>query len=644
VIGYEEEIEFLKRTITDLQQKEKRRVPVPYDPRLGAAVSPKETVDPEEELFDKMVVFDNYVPPSVVACTGHDATDRVCRIKNLCFDPARNLFFILKNGATIVQNGKQVNETRLVDGTSIDGHNRFFLDYIESHPSTLLNRPVHWVERVTYLVARFHRLNIMHTLHDDFMGLFHLAKLYGPASREDPTAPFSLDTNIFFTDWYEQEHYDYLYRMISQNPLQYRSRWRNETEHPVCFAEAIVGNSKHSTWYNYGFVEPQGPIQGKEVDGLHVRDAARYIMRRVGVAGWNREQLVVEHARLHREAVMRRLAGGYSSSSSSSSCSSSSSSVEQIHDSPITTTHYITIFTRQRDRLILNQQELANALQKTYALPVRTVRMEDQSLTEQIIILRTTLIAVGMHGSALILALFLPPGALLVELFPYAVPPQNYTPYKTLCELRGMRVVYRAWSNRHRGNSRAHPERKAEWGGLVHLGEEERRRVEGMETVPPHLCCRDPVWLYRIYQDTIVHIGELVELIDEGIMEAHGLVGMADDQFYSLVPASPDQLECTVVTASDEPTQLDIHVSWTRPWNGVDTNVYGLWVHQLYRELITAGNGTNTAITSCRPGVVYDLWVRAYTPDGKTPGLYSERYQCKCELGATAQRIERSVQ
>lgn len=640
---YAEEIRTLKSTIQSLTgQMPKKRGRVPYDPRLGAIAIPKEEVEVDAELFDRMIVFDDYVPNSVVACSGRNATERVCRIKNFCFDPTRNLFFILKNGASIVQYGKQTNETRLVDGTSIDGHNRFYLDYVEADPSILLRRPVHWVDRVTYIMARFHRLNIMHTLHDDFLGLYHIAKLYGPANREDPTAPFSLDTNIFFSDWYRHENYDYLFRMISQNPLQYRSEWRRSTAHPVCFAQAIVGNSKHSTWYNYGFLEPQAPIRGKQVDGLHVRDAARYMLRRLGIASWNIEGI----KRVHRELMI-----GIGERAAEMTGSTSNNN-KVFFSRPIDEAHYITIFVRTRDRLLLNLQQLEQTLSDTYGLPARQVRMEDQTLTEQIMTLRTTMVAVGLHGSALILGMFLPPGAVLVELFPFAVPPENYTPYRTMAELPGMRLVYRAWQNTHREHNFPHPDRQQELGGLSHLELEERQRIETLDTVPPHLCCRDSTWLYRIYQDTIVHIPELIAVIDSGIAEAGEKIAQRDRDFYVLTPAAPDVVECEVfprlplgsraaAEAADNP--LDMTVRWSLPWNGVKAVKFGLWVHQHYAEFFTNDSATHIVLEECSPGTTYDLWVRGYAPNGE-PGLYSEKFQCSCAIGATAVKVEKSVQ
>ena len=57
-------------------------------------------------------------------------------------------------------------------------------------------------------------------------------------------------------------------------------------------------------------------------------------------------------------------------------------------------------------------------------------------------------LAVGMHGAILALAMFLPQGAAVVELFPYGVPAAHYTPYRTLAELPGLGLTYRAWEVR----------------------------------------------------------------------------------------------------------------------------------------------------------------------------------------------------
>lgn len=132
--------------------------------------------------------------------------------------------------------------------------------------------------------------------------------------------------------------------------------------------------------------------------------------------------------------------------------------------------------------------------------------MEAMTVAQIIAVISTAAVAVGMHGSILIFGLFLPPGALLVELFPYAVPAEQYRPYRTMAELPALRLHYSAWENRLSANSVGYPDRPKAMGGLQHLSPEEREQVLAVTRVPPHLCCSDPYWLYRIYQDTTVDV------------------------------------------------------------------------------------------------------------------------------------------
>jgi protein O-mannose beta-1,4-N-acetylglucosaminyltransferase len=150
--------------------------------------------------------------------------------------------------------------------------------------------------------------------------------------------------------------------------------------------------SKATTWYDYGFTEPQGPIPNKNVSGYLVRDFVRFARHRLNL------HVSVTHAPADRGIVL---------------------------------------FSRTKNRFILNEDELVRSLQREYQRNVTILRMETHSFREQLEVLGRTGVAIGLHGSVLIMSMFLPPGAILVELFPFAVPPENYTPYKTLVNLRG---------------------------------------------------------------------------------------------------------------------------------------------------------------------------------------------------------------
>lgn len=183
-------------------------------------------------------------------------------------------------------------------------------------------------------------------------------------------------------------------------------------------------------------------------------------------------------------------------------------------------TNIIVILSRTQNRLILNEEHLKNELTSAFGMETVFVRNEDHSFEEQIKILRKARIVIGMHGSILVMAMFCRRGTVLIEMFPFAVPSDHYTPYKTMSNLDGVDLIYRSWENKHENLSVAHPERHQLHGGIGHLSEEMKSMVINTRTVPQHLCCTSPYWLYRIYQDTTVTSSEIITIINEALFES----------------------------------------------------------------------------------------------------------------------------
>lgn len=588
-----------------------------------------------EKGFSRIVTWST-PPISTILCTGMNSTDRVCKFKNLCWDPRRDAFFIFKDVNSIEINVPR-NRSYLVDTTGIDGHNKFYFDYNEVHPEGWTNRSVHLVEKLAFLTSRFHALNIMHTFHDDFFGLYALHRMFAPPGEEgDERFPFSRDNHLVFLDGAEDNRYDYVFHFITDNPLQFRARLRRlygkeANGSPICFRDAVLGNSKVGTWYTYGFGAPQGPIPHKKTSGLFVRNVASYLLHRMYLPLWDESMVQATLQELIRRQAFHKENG------------------KRIRGVPIRNDAFITIFSRKLDRIIVNEAELAAALNDAYGLPVRTVRMEDMHLGQQAAILRSTIITVGLHGSALILSIFLPPGALLIELFPYAVPAENYTPYKTLCRLPGMRLAYRAWTNRKAENNFPHPERAPSAGGIVHLPAAQQERIQSTSAVPPHLCCSDPTWLYRIYQDTKVDPDELLQTIDGALKDGLAQLQVDPKALLAIRPGVVDSVRCIMslpegvdpmTTTLTSTTRLLVEVKWELPWNGVVPEKYGVWVHQIYSEFFT--ERPSVQLPSCTYGSSYDVWVRSYVRDPISPELfrsqYSEKLTCQCVPGVTISR------
>ena len=62
--------------------------------------------------------------------------------------------------------------------------------------------------------------------------------------------------------------------------------------------------------------------------------------------------------------------------------------------------------------------------------------------------------------------------------------------------------------NKHKSKTIGYPERHRLLGGLKELPAAKRREIRDATAVPPHLCCEDPFWLYKIFQDTTVTVPE----------------------------------------------------------------------------------------------------------------------------------------
>ena len=480
---------------------------------------------------------------------------------------------------------------------------------METAPEVYQDKPIQWVDKKTFIFSRFLASNIMHTFHDDIIPLYatisefrepFTESLRKESSRKDDGRNFllqenELDHNLLFLESAGKSVNKDLYGKLSNNPFLELQDY-SQTEGLVCFKDAVMGLSKRFTWYQYGFTGTQGPIKEKDIDGTLVRQIASDLLKKL------------------------------------SSSTTSKESEEEDDDDDI-----IVIFSRKRNRLILNEQAVADALKREFQLPVHFVRMEDRDIAANIELVSRARIAVGMHGSMLIMSMFMPAGSILIELYPYAVPVENYTPFRTMARLPGMNIVYRAWSNRHAKNNVMHPDRPAGEGGIKHLDQATQNQITNTLTVPPHPCCSDPYWLFRIYQDTTVDINELVTLIkDEAMPERVALLeklspptAKSSKGDLEIKPAPLEKPKCRMVESESSPTLL---VTWNPPWNMGKAasrllSNYEVWIHETYKGHLVK---KNLFQFSCDPGTEYTVYVRALFRDDKGKGPYSEAQKCLC--------------
>jgi protein O-mannose beta-1,4-N-acetylglucosaminyltransferase len=314
---------------------------------------------------------------------------------------------------------------------TVEGHPYLQWDFDEVSPfaTPFRNLKVRYEEDLHILHKRFHPENIMHNFHDDIISIFHLVKEFVGGGDRSLNMPFSLDRHrIMFIDENPRTQTERLFQYLSNKSLRYSSYLESNESVVTCFRDAILGAPTLTTWYQYGFLEPQGPLN-KTVNGMHIREVAEWYTRRIGLPiGFDEDYEWL--AELSVRGDSEQLLG------------KSKSSIDLIG------VDYIVIMSRTRNRLILNEQQLASHIESKFNLEVKFLRNEEMRFEEQVTLLRRARIVIGMHGSILIMTMFCRRGTVVVEMFPYAIPAENYTPYKTLAGLPGMDLVYKAWEVR----------------------------------------------------------------------------------------------------------------------------------------------------------------------------------------------------
>ncbi|XP_062321184.1 protein O-linked-mannose beta-1,4-N-acetylglucosaminyltransferase 2 [Osmerus eperlanus] len=501
-----------------------------------------------------------------MVCTGKMHTDRVCRFDYLCYcTEAEEFVFFHGNSSVMLPNiGQRRFQPALLDLSSVEDHNTQYFNFLELPAAALkyMPKPV-FVPDVALILNRFNPDNLMHVFHDDLLPIFYTMRQYSDLDDEARL--------IFMEGWGEGPHFD-LYRLLSSKQPLLKEQLRNFGK-LMCFTKSYVGLSKMTTWYQYGFVQPQGPKANILISGNEIRQFASRLMEKLNIT--TKEQ---------KEGT-----------------------------SPEERDQYIVVFSRSQTRLILNEAELILALAQEFQMRVVTVSMEDQTYSSIVQLISGASMLVSMHGAQLVTSLFLPRGAAVVELFPYAVSPEQYTPYKTLATLPGMDLQYVAWRNTMEENSVAHPDRPWDQGGIAHLDKDEQERILASREVPRHLCCRNPEWLFRIYQDTRLDIPSLLDVLRESLKTRPNLKKTRPAS--TVHPGRVREPQCqTSVQATNE---AKLTVSWQIPWNLKYLKVrevkYEVWIQEqgenTYMPYILP-HQNYTFSENIKPFTTYLVWVR----------------------------------
>ncbi|KFQ69426.1 Protein O-linked-mannose beta-1,4-N-acetylglucosaminyltransferase 2 [Phaethon lepturus] len=494
-----------------------------------------------------------------MVCTGRMHTDRICRFESLCYSTeAEEFVYFHSNSSVMLPNlGSRRFQPALLDLSSVEDHNTQYFNFVELPAAVLkfMPKPV-FVPDVALIANRFNPDNLMHVFHDDLLPIYYTMQQF---------SDLDLEARLFFMEgWSEGVHFD-LYKLLSNKQPLLREQLKT-LGRLLCFTKSYVGLSKITTWYQYGFVQPQGPKANILVSGNEIRQFTKFMMQKLNV-------------------------------------SLEESSGEE----------YIVVFSRTINRLILNEAELILALAQEFQMKTITVSLEEHSFSDIVRLISNASMLVSMHGAQLVMSLFLPRGATVVELFPYAINPEHYTPYKTLATLPGMDLQYIAWQNTNREDTVTYPDRPWDQGGIAHLDKAEQERIIKSTEVPRHLCCRNPEWLVRAYQDTKVNIPSLIHVIRQTVKSKPG----PKKQKWpgSLYPGKVRDAKCQASVQGTSEAKLA--VSWQIPWNLKYLKVrevkYEVWIQEqgenTYMPYILS-HQNHTFSENIKPFTIYLVWIR----------------------------------
>lgn len=497
---------------------------------------------------------------SSVWCRGPSHVARTCIFKNLYYRGDTGDFVFLHGAGTTLAgdlNGR--NDPALTDLSSVSDHGAFYFKFVDLPESAISQFPVVVVHTETLVMSRFNPDNLMHVLHDDLIPIFSTVREVRGCSSSEEIQNCLNNLTLFLTDKRQKGRYWQLYRTLVKNQTILRS---GQVKEWYRFKKAIVGLRKDSTWYQYGFTVPQGPLYAHmKTAGSEVRTFVRFFLHALNVP------VTVQAS--NRRAL---------------------------------------IISRTKNRLITNIDELAHTVQKHTDFEPLVIDLESEPLRSVVAILRETRLLVGMHGSALILLMFLQPGSAVLEMFPYGINPDNYTPYKTLANLPEIKVAYAAWRNTDKQKAVFHPEYEPQYGGIHHLPLEARERILQVEEVPPHLCCENPDWLFHIYQDTAVDVSVVPPLKN---LTARHFFEECNSLQPNMFPGPVVDLKCEIRHLSNESKQLA--VSWVQPWNVVHVG----FKQCRYEVWLQGGTGVekietnSTLFVKSTAGSDFYVWVKA---------------------------------
>ncbi|XP_067002391.2 protein O-linked-mannose beta-1,4-N-acetylglucosaminyltransferase 2 [Anabrus simplex] len=519
---------------------------------------------------------------SSVWCHSIDSVLR-CNFKNLCYAAKENQFIFFLTGESVIS-GVNMKEIKSLPVSSVANHNLLSINLaVVSNRNAILNR--HRINHGSiFLLWRFKWDNIMHVLHDDLIPLFFTYASLCTDDIENCIRRYRLG----FVDGGDAGELAEWYRVFSNSDPLFLHQERSDNL--ICFDEAQTGLLRSSSWFQYGFGRPQGPLGKKYINQKLMYQFTNYIFSRFDV---QKNHNVV----------------GYKP---------------------------VLLFSRRLNRRILNEDHLKTMIMDSYHSVIpETSKLLIISLdvaandTKSILsAVHSSDIMVGMHGSAMIFSLFLSPGSVVVELFPFGIIPQYVSPIKAWAETEGSGIIYKSWENMKEFNSFPHPDAPPLLGGIHHLPVAEQMAIKNAKLVPAVECCHNSLYLYRIFQDTVVDL-DFSKVFKQALLEKHKFSLENFTENYSnreimlhYFPAPVSNIICSFENRK-------LVISWQPPINiNINSTLYKVAVvSNKDLQFTTESSVPNITVplqTTLLGNVDFDIWIKSVAQKEESTDVYAK--------------------
>lgn len=388
---------------------------------------------------------------SSVFCSNHKNNSKRCVFLNLCYNYHSNYMFSLTE-KSIISGLNNKNDFKNMFSTSILNHSALPLKISVMYANNFSNFKMY--DKEVFLLHRFKPDNIMHVIHDDILPLFATYRdlCLGNVSE------CALKYDIIFSDGNIDGSYLEWYKAFSKIEPYKISELNKSLTH--CFTKVNVGLSIDSVIFQYGFLQNRGPTD-LSINQVQLIEQFKTYM--------------FTHFRINSYL-----------------------------------TNSVVFMARKVNRKILNEEYVQNIILKMFkrelnsSVRILNVDLSINSSKEVVQAIAEANYLIGMHGSGMFLSLFLPENSVVIEMFPYGINKELVSPLFVMSSIPGIWFRYFSWENALLLNSFPHPEYSPILGGLTHLERKKQIEIFGKTANISKECCDDPLFLSRMYQDTMV--------------------------------------------------------------------------------------------------------------------------------------------